>query len=154
MLVMMLKSGALLTFTLSLSLLSGCTIIEMQNQNEAAVQRIGEKGHQAEQIEQENRMLHAEGQRLAAELKDKQLSLTDLTNRLTALRQQNEKLQAGTLEERNKKAAVDAKIQSYQREIATLGNGRSSEISPAQKAQRVEELKSRIRDYLDIGLNE
>jgi predicted nuclease with TOPRIM domain len=93
-------------------------------------------------------ILEEDKESLLDELDSRQMSLDEVATRLDRLRKQNARLRADTDRERGKKADLDARIAQCQREIDALE--RNDQLSTAEKARRIEDLKDRIRALLKI----
>ncbi|MCU0588667.1 MAG: hypothetical protein MUF52_11000 [Syntrophobacteraceae bacterium] len=131
--------------------LVGCqhsALMTMQQENRESEGRIVSKERELRDLETERMILEEDKESLLDELDSRQMSLDEVATRLDRLRKQNARLRADTDRERGKKADLDARIAQCQREIDALE--RNDQLSTAEKARRIEDLKDRIRALLKI----
>jgi predicted nuclease with TOPRIM domain len=143
-----------LRFTLCFCLVAaGCAqsaLMTLQRENIETEQRIAAKGQQLEDLENENRILREDQESLLEELDTQQMTLNQLSTRLDRLQRENARIRADTDRQRKEKQKLDTKIQQYRDEIDALQS--NDQLSAAEKREKIEELKEKIRAYLKMGL--
>lgn len=133
--------------------LEGCehsALMQISRENEAAEKRIYQKQHSVGDLQDQNRQLAEEKNRLIAELNTKKLTLSEMSSRLGVLRHQNANVAATNEAKRREKERVEARLRQYQGEISSLKSDTS--LSDSAKRDRIEKLRSEIRTYLEMGL--
>lgn len=133
--------------------LEGCehsALMRISRENEAAERRIYQKEHYVANLQDQNRRLAEEKNRLIAELNTKKLTLSEMSSRLEVLRNQNASVAATNEAKRREKQQVEARLRQYQGEISSLDSDTS--LSDSAKRDRIEKLRSEIRTYLQMGL--
>lgn len=133
--------------------LEGCehsALMRMSRGNEAAERRIYQKEYYVGDLQNQNRQLAEEKNRLVAELNTKKLTLSEMSSRLEVLRHQNASVAATNEAKRREKEQVEARLRQYQREISSLNS--DTGLSESAKRDRIDKLRSEIRMYLEMGL--
>jgi len=103
-----------------------------------------------QQLEYSNIMLQEETKKLAADLKNTQMTLDELDARLEKYKRANARLVTENESQRRKKAYRDQQIRESQKKINKLRNDR--ELPDQEKQRRIEELTSEIKEYLRMGI--
>lgn len=132
---------------------AGCeqsALMTMRTQNQQAEQRIAAKELELQQTRDQQRVLTEEKQRLISELDSKKLTLDQLHAELDQLERQNARIKASTNLQAKEKQALEAQIRQYRNEIDALQS--NQEMSLADKEKRIEELRQKIKAYLEMGL--
>ena len=127
-----------------------CTLIQEQREVRDREQRISIKEKQYEDLMQQERMLKEEKKSLLSELEAKQLTLDQLSARLTKLQNDNAQIKADTNQQQEEKERLDQQIRQYQEDINTLK--KNNQLSDRDKQQRINSLREEIKKYLEIGL--
>ncbi|BBO81628.1 hypothetical protein DSCO28_21940 [Desulfosarcina ovata subsp. sediminis] len=133
-------------------ILTGCTLMQMQHENEILQARIDKKEGQLEALQQETRRLDEKQRQLAVELKKRTLTLNQLNTELDTLVSQNRQLVAMGKSQRRDMSQVEAEIlalESKQKELADL---KTQALPSSAKAEKVAQLQEEIRNYLVMGL--
>lgn len=141
-----------LVLLIALIFLMGCTIVEMQKENQLAQNRITQKEDQLDALEIERQRLVDTQRDLVAKLDEGQLTLTQLNAELDGLIRQNEQLVRLKKERQEDEQDVKLEIQNLKarkRELALLEKEKLSETS---KAKEIKVLQEEIRNYLILGL--
>jgi hypothetical protein len=126
----------------------GCTLPQMQVENEARTRRIDTKIRDLSQLQTRQRTLLQEQRDLTQEGVNQQLALNDLEKDLEQLRKGNVRLRTETRRQQEAKADLERKIRRYQQEIEKL---RDDNGSPDEaKKKRIAELRKSIQDSLDL----
>jgi len=113
-------------------------------------QDIPVKEQELQQLEHSNIMLQEETKKLAADLKNKQITLDELDARLEKYKTANARLVTANETQRRKKADLDQRIRESQRKVNTVRNDKA--LPDREKQRKIEELKNEIKEYLKMGL--
>ncbi len=133
--------------------MGGCeqsALVQLSRETEEAEQRVLVKQQHLSGLEEQNRALVEEKNRLLRELETQQVSLRDLGSRLAALRKENAGMAAHTERERQNRAHTDAALRKYQQQVSTLTT--HDQLSPDAKRKSIDALKNEIKTYLELGL--
>lgn len=159
---MWLQRGSILEYVMKLTiaailsviLLAGCALKQMQDDNIALQQRIAQKEKKLHELEEENRRLAEKERLLVQQLKTEKLNLYQLNNELADLIKENQRL-ARLRNDRQKdvkelERAID-NMKNSQKKIADL---EQQDASATLKKEKIKALREEIRQYLEIGLKE
>ncbi|MGH8489122.1 MAG: hypothetical protein ACREXS_09735 [Gammaproteobacteria bacterium] len=133
--------------------MGGCeqsALMQLSRETNEAEQRVLVKQQHLSGLEEQNRALIEEKNRLLRELETEQVSFSDLDSRLAALRKENARMTARTERERQDRAHADAALRKYQHQVSTLTT--DNQLSPDAKRKRIDALKKEIKTYLELGL--
>lgn len=140
------------------SLLFGCTVMQIREENKQAEQRIASKEKilsdeeiKAQQLKQQRDDLEKEKELLLLELDTKQMTLDELFADLEKLERENARLQRQSEKTSIQEQNLAQQLRHYKDEITALQGNQP--ISSADKVRRIEELKEQIRNYLRLGLD-
>lgn len=136
-----------------LASMGGCeqsALMQLSRETNEAEQRVLVKQQHLSGLEEQNRALIEEKNRLLRELETEQVSFSDLDSRLAALRKENARMTARTERERQDRAHADAALRKYQHQVSTLTT--DNQLSPDAKRKRIDALKKEIKTYLELGL--
>lgn len=133
--------------------MGGCAqsaLMQLSRETNDAEQRVLVKQQHLSGLEERNRALMEEKNRLLRELETQQVSLSDLDSRLAALQKENARMTAHTERERQDRSHADAALRKYQHQVSTLTT--DNQLSTDAKRKRIDALKKEIRTYLELGL--
>jgi len=135
---------------IAISSTSGCTVAQLKEDVNQSQNRIDEKQQvlQGEEVQQD--ALRREQQRLRRDIGSKQMSLDELHARLDRLQAENRRNAAVSQQQQEKKRRLDKELTDRKLEITQLQN---SDLSVAEKNRRIEALKRKIQQELDLGLH-
>lgn len=133
--------------------MGGCeqsALMQLSRETNEAEQRVVVKQQHLSGLEEQNRALVDEKNRLLRELETQQVSLSDLDSRLAALRKENARMAAHTERDRQDRAHAEAALQKYQNQVSTLST--DGQLSAEVRRKRIDALKKEIKTYLELGL--
>jgi chromosome segregation ATPase len=133
--------------------LAGCrqsALINLKHETNETEQRIAIKQRQLEDLENQKRILMEEKESLVSKLGTKEMTLNQLSESLDKLQRENARIRADTDRQQKEKVSLEMQIQQYRDEIDALRNNK--QLSVEEKRKRIEELKEKIRAYLEMGL--
>ena len=133
--------------------LAGCgqsALINMKHQTNETEQRIAIKQQQLEDLENQKRILMEEKESVVSKLGTKEMTLNQLSESLDKLQRENDRIRADTDRQQKDKVSLEMQIQKYRDEIDALRNNK--QLSDEEKRNRIEELKEKIRAYLEMDL--
>lgn len=133
--------------------LAGCgqsALINLKHETNETEQRIAIKQRQLEDLENQKRILMEEKESVVSKLGTKEMTLNQLSESLDKLQRENDRIRADTDRQQKDKVGLEMQIRKYRDEIDALRNNK--QLSVEQKRNRIEELKERIRAYLEMGL--
>ena len=87
---------------------------------------------------------------MVSKLGTKEMTLNQLSESLDKLQRENARIRADTDRQQKEKVSLEMQIQQYRDEIDALRNNK--QLSVEEKRKRIEELKEKIRAYLEMGL--
>jgi len=128
----------------------GCTLVQMQREEREDAARVQQKetALQAEQAQADE--LDRQKQQLTAELAERQLSLTELNQRVDELRTANARDSSDNEMLRIERRKLLGELRDTNAELAALQH---SADGSAQKRERVEFLKHQLDTQLDLLLH-
>lgn len=135
-------------FVVAASFSVGCTLTQMQTDNEARTRRIDTKIQDLGTLQTQQRKLLQGQNDLTQESVTQQLTLNEVEKDLEQLRKENVRLRTETERQQRAKADIERKIRRHQKEIDTLRTDNRS--SDEAKKKRINELKKSIQDSLDL----
>lgn len=133
--------------------LAGCgqsALINLKHETNETEQRIAIKQRQLEDLENQKRILMEEKESVVSKLGTKEMTLNQLSESLDKLQRENDRIRADTDRQQKDKVSLEMQIQKYRDEIDALRNNK--QLSDEEKRNRIEELKEKIRAYLEMGL--
>ena len=133
--------------------LAGCgqsALINLKHETNETEQRIAIKQQQLEDLENQKRILMEEKESVVSKLGTKEMTLNQLSESLDKLQKENNRIRADTDRQQKDKVSLEMQIQKYRDEIDALRNNK--QLSDEEKRNRIEELKEKIRAYLEMGL--
>ncbi len=133
--------------------LAGCgqsALINLKHETNETEQRIAIKQRQLEDLENQKRILMEEKESVVSKLGTKEMTLNQLSESLDKLQRENDRIRADTDRQQKDKVSLEMQIQKYRDEIDALINNK--QLSDEEKRNRIEELKEKIRAYLEMGL--
>ncbi len=133
--------------------LAGCgqsALINLKHETNETEQRIAIKQRQLEDLENQKRILMEEKESVVSKLGTKEMTLNQLSESLDKLQRENDRIRADTDRQQKDKVSLEMQIQKYRDEIDALINNK--QLSDKEKRNRIEELKEKIRAYLEMGL--
>lgn len=132
---------------------AGCgqsALINLKHETNETEQRIAIKQRQLEDLENQKRILMEEKESVVSKLGTKEMTLNQLSESLDKLQRENDRIRADTDRQQKDKVSLEMQIQKYRDEIDALINNK--QLSDKEKRNRIEELKEKIRAYLEMGL--
>ena len=133
--------------------LAGCgqsALINLKHETNETEQRIAIKQRQLEDLENQKKILMEEKESVVSKLGTKEMTLNQLSESLDKLQRENDRIRADTDRQQKDKVSLEMQIQKYRDEIDALRNNK--QLSDEEKRNRIEELKEKIRAYLEMGL--
>lgn len=133
--------------------LAGCgqsALINLKHETNETEQRIAIKQRQLEDLENQKRILMEEKESVVSKLGTKEMTLNQLSESLDKLQRENDRIRADTDRQQKDKVSLEMQIRKYRDEIDALRNNK--QLSVEEKRNRIEELKEKIRAYLEMGL--
>ena len=133
--------------------LAGCgqsALINLKHETNETEQRIAIKQRQLEDLENQKKILMEEKESVVSKLGTKEMTLNQLSESLDKLQRENDRIRADTDRQQKDKVSLEMQIQKYRDEIGALINNK--QLSDEEKRNRIEELKEKIRAYLEMGL--
>ena len=124
--------------------------MKLKHETNETEQRIAIKQRQLEDLENQKRILMEEKESLVSKLGTKEMTLNQLSESLDKLQRENARIRADTDRQQKEKVSLEMQIQQYRDEIDALRNNK--QLSVEEKRNRIEELKEKIRAYLEMGL--
>lgn len=124
--------------------------MKLKHETNETEQRIAIKQRQLEDLENQKRILMEEKESLVSKLGTKEMTLNQLSESLDKLQRENTRIRADTDRQQKEKVSLEMQIQQYRDEIDALRNNK--QLSVEEKRKRIEELKEKIRAYLEMGL--
>ncbi len=124
--------------------------MKLKHETNETEQRIAIKQRQLEDLENQKRILMEEKESLVSKLGTKEMTLNQLSESLDKLHRENARIRADTDRQQKEKVSLEMQIQQYRDEIDALRNNK--QLSVEEKRNRIEELKEKIRAYLEMGL--
>jgi chromosome segregation ATPase len=124
--------------------------MKLKHETNETEQRIAIKQRQLEDLENQKRILMEEKESLVSKLGTKEMTLNQLSESLDKLQRENARIRADTDRQQKEKVSLEMQIQQYRDEIDALRNNK--QLSVEEKRKRIEELKEKIRAYLEMGL--
>ena len=124
--------------------------MKLKHETNETEQRIAIKQRQLEDLENQKRILMEEKESLVSKLGTKEMTLNQLSESLDKLQRENARIRTDTDRQQKEKVSLEMQIQQYRDEIDALRNNK--QLSVEEKRKRIEELKEKIRAYLEMGL--
>lgn len=144
------RRGACASLALALAALSGCTIVQMQNDLQARQTRIDAKQEQLQSLRATNAQLAAESDRLRGDLQQRELNASELHARLDRLIQLNEAAKASSAQEQAERAERRRQLQAVSQQAQALDE--ATGMSEEEKEEKLTALRAKTRDLLKILL--
>jgi chromosome segregation ATPase len=132
-------------------MLGGCVFDQLQRSNENDIQRVEQKqaALQAEQ-DRSTRLEHQE-ELLAAELSERQVSLSELNDRVEKLQIENGRAIADNASKRLEYADLIGRLHQTNERLASLQRGTDGSIE--ERRERIDYLKTQIKAQLELLLH-
>jgi chromosome segregation ATPase len=140
-----------ISFTLACLLipaLTGCTLVQQNQQLNATQGRIDEKTVQLTQAQKEQAALQEQMQTVSAELHEKQVSNKELERRLAKLQAANQQAATDNDAQRARKRKLDAELTQDRAALAALSQ--NTTMNPAEQQQKIDQLKADIKKRLEL----
>ena len=138
------------SLALALAALSGCTIVQMQNDLQARQTRIDAKQEQLQSLRATNAQLAAESDRLRGDLQQRELNASELHARLDRLIQLNEAAKASSAQQQAEQQERRRQLQAVSRQAQALDQ--ATGMSDEEKQEKLAALRAKTRDLLKILL--
>ena len=122
--------------------LFGCTLTEMNRQNEAAMNRIDTKTQVLREEQSEQGKLLARQKELLQEREDLQAAIAKINVDIATLEKEIARVKVENESQRKKKIEVEARLRKYREEIAKLNS--DSPSPDEEKKRKVEDLQKQI----------
>ena len=132
-------------------LLAACTIAEMRAENDRREQQVQIKESDLQREQQAQAQLQVERQRLLADLKTRELTVSELKQRLAEMQRLNAQSAATTAEQAQKKARRTQQLNDAAAQVRTLEQDSTS--SQEAKARKLEEVRRQLRSTLEVLAN-
>ena len=129
------------------SLLAGCTIAAMSDQNKLLEASIQQNEVELRQAENANRRLQAERASLESDLRNRELTIAEIKTRLEAMKRLNAS-SAATPAQTQQRAAREKQIDDSLNQVRAAE--RDTSASQEAKARRLQELKRELRKTLEL----
>lgn len=137
---------------IAMFVLTGCTIMRMQEEIRDTQDRIVQKEAQLSELELQNARLEKHRELLVEMLDQSRLTSQQLNDELDRLIQRNRQLAAMAKEKGRDIEQVKQEIKTLEKQQASLADVTASGESEAIKAKKIEALQKEIRNYLLLGL--
>jgi hypothetical protein len=138
-----------LLILLSCFIIIGCrsALLDTMRENEAAEKRLVEKDVELRTLEDQNKYLLQEKEKLASDLDHQTMTLEELNARLNELKLENSRIKAATDAEKKKKTKAARSLERYSKEVKTLSG--DNDLSISEKEQKIKKLKQQIKENLE-----
>lgn len=130
--------------------LSGCTIVEMQNDLQDRQTRIDAKQQQLGDLGATQTELAAESDRLKNDLQRRELDASELRARLDELLKLNEAAQVSSAQQRAQQEECRRQLQAVSQQAHALDQDKS--LSDEEKQKKLDALKEKTRGLLKVLL--
>jgi chromosome segregation ATPase len=137
--------------SLLLILVAGCTIAELHREEKSDETRVRQREADLQTEQARSNSLNQQKEQLTADLSQRQLSLTELTDRVDQIRKANALASAANDAARLEQKRQIAKVQETSAQLAALQQ--STDGSSAEKQRRIEYLKRQIDSQLELLLH-
>jgi hypothetical protein len=132
------------------ALLSGCAIVDLQNENRRTEARIGTLQEDLAREEQVQASLAAQRDALLNDLKTRELTVADLRQRLESIRKINQSASVATPEQRRVRDQRERELADATNKAQVLE--RDTSLSQQEKAKRLADLKAKTQQMLTVLL--
>jgi hypothetical protein len=132
------------------ALLSGCAIVDLQNENRRTEARIGTLQEDLAREEQVQASLAAQRDALLNDLKTRELTVADLRQRLESIRKINQSAAVATPEQRRVRDQRERELADATNKAQVLE--RDTSLSQQEKAKRLADLKAKTQQMLTVLL--
>jgi hypothetical protein len=132
-------------------LLGACTIAEMRADNDRRQQQVQTKESDLQREQQTQSQLQAERQRLLVDLKTRELTVSELKQRLQEMQRLNTLSTASTPEQVQNKARRTQQLNDAAAQVRTLEQ--DSTATQQAKAKKLEEVRRQLRTTLELMAN-
>ena len=122
--------------------LFGCTLTEMNRQNEEAINRIDTKTEVLREKQSEQAELLARQKELLQEREDLQAATAKINGDIATLEKEIARTKVESKAQQKKKVEIEAQLRKYREESAKIPNDPSS--SNEEKKRRIDELQKQI----------
>jgi len=137
--------------SLLLVLVAGCTIAELNREEKSDEARVRRKEADLQAEQARTNELNQQKEQLTADLTQRQLSLTELTDRVDRIRKANALESTANDAARLERQRLMVKVQETSAQLTALQQ--STDGSSAEKQRRIEYLKHQIDTQLELLLH-
>jgi septal ring factor EnvC (AmiA/AmiB activator) len=129
--------------------LAACALAQMQREIPEKEHSIYVKESELRDLEDQQKKLVEEKQRLRSEIDSKRMTADDLYVKLDNLRRENARIKASTDQQRDQKKNFEMRVRQYMDQTNALKN--NAQLPEEEKKRRIQELKDQIKLYLQMG---
>jgi DNA repair exonuclease SbcCD ATPase subunit len=137
--------------SLILVAMAGCTIAELHRGEKNDEERVRQKEAELQAEQARTGDLNRQKDQLTADLTQRQLSLTELSDRVDQMRSANARESAANDTARVERKRLIAKLQENSTQLAALRQ--STDVPSAEKQKQIEYLKRQIDSQLELLLH-
>ena len=132
-------------------MLGGCVFDQLQRSNENDIQRVEQKQATLQAEQDRSARLKYQEELLAAELSERQVSLSELNNRIEKLQIENGRSIADNESKRLEYADLIGRLHQTNEQLASLRRGTDGSIE--ERRERIDYLKTQIKAQLQLLLH-
>ena len=135
------------------ALVAGCTIAELNREDKADEARVRQREADLQTEQARTSALNQQKEQLTAELAQRQLSLTELTDRVDQIRKANALESAANDAARLERKRLIARVEETNAQLTALQRSTDGSSADAEKQGRIAYLKRQIDALLELLLH-